>query len=644
MGAVMATFYTGTEGDDVYFIENPVMPGDVYNARGGRDTLVLNTQGSTSDFRAATLRNFEILDFNTTTEGQFRQAVVNGQQAYQFDTLVGGDGIQRLVIIIDSGQTYQIKDYQLVDFKGPAVEGSLDAIILQATGDLDSTLIGRNDLDVLQVIFGGRGNDTLIGSNGSDVLTGGEGVDTIRAGAGDDTIQVTQNQFAPINENQSADFIDGGQGDDRLLIVGEFTVGEVVNVEQVDLIPTQQFPTAGVTFIDDSLTGTLFVDGDFTGSGYVRVNVMSGNLDASGITSSGDVQFYFDGTEANDTITGSMYDDVIKSGGGADTLAGGAGNDSYLLDDSAGTVIIENADEGIDTVRTNTNYMLGANLENLILTETSAATVRGTGNGLDNVIVVDTGIEVTDTRYFLLGRGGNDTLFGGSGRDILNGGIGADYMDGGDNSDRYYVDNEGDFVFDSGNFGVDEVVASINYQAGFGVERVRLVGEAVNGFGNELDNTIRGNALDNVLAGLEGNDTLLGFAGRDDLDGGMGRDLLVGGAGQDFATGGDGADRFIYFDGDFAGLTLRTADRIRDFDQSEGDRIDLRGVDAVAGGEDDAFAFIGSDMFSGTAGELRYETVEGSTMVYGDTDGDGTADFAIRLLGELQLQSGDFLL
>ena len=39
-----------------------------------------------------------------------------------------------------------------------------------------------------------------------------------------------------------------------------------------------------------------------------------------------------------------------NGGTGADTLTGGAGNDTYVVDNT-GDVVIEKANEGIDTVR-----------------------------------------------------------------------------------------------------------------------------------------------------------------------------------------------------------------------------------------------------------------------------------------------------
>ncbi len=44
------------------------------------------------------------------------------------------------------------------------------------------------------------------------------------------------------------------------------------------------------------------------------------------------------------------------------------------------------------------------------------------------------------------------------------------------------------------------------------------------------------------------------------------------------------------------------------------------------------------------AGQLRYAQAGGDTMVYGDTNGDRVADFAIHLEGLVGLAASDFVL
>ena len=115
--------------------------------------------------------------------------------------------------------------------------------------------------------------------------------------------------------------------------------------------------------------------------------------------------------------------------------------------------------------------------------------------------------------------------------------------------------------------------------------------------------------------------------------------------------GGDGADTFLMgandFDGAFAALSANR-DVIQDFDRAQGDVIDLSALDAVVGGTDDAFTFIGTAAFNGVAGELRYELVNPGTApqtrIFGDRDGNGTADMLIVLVGNHVVEATDFLL
>jgi len=104
-----------------------------------------------------------------------------------------------------------------------------------------------------------------------------------------------------------------------------------------------------------------------------------------------------------------------------------------------------------------------------------------------------------------------------------------------------------------------------------------------------------------------------------------------------------GDDTFAFADGDFGGITRATADRITDF--ATGDKLDLSNVDAssqVPG--DQAFTFVGAGQFTHRAGELRYEQINGSTYISGDTNGDGSADFMIKLDGLHNLNAGDLVL
>lgn len=133
------------------------------------------------------------------------------------------------------------------------------------------------------------------------------------------------------------------------------------------------------------------------------------------------------GLGGNDVLSGGDGHDWLDGGIGDDTMQGGMGDDTYVVDNS-GDVVIELANEGIDTVRTSlTSYTLGANVENLTLT--GGGTSLGVGNALNNTLLGDAGTNV------LSGGGGDDVLIGGAGTDVLDGGAGADMLIGGIGSD-----------------------------------------------------------------------------------------------------------------------------------------------------------------------------------------------------------------
>ena len=120
--------------------------------------------------------------------------------------------------------------------------------------------------------------------------------------------------------------------------------------------------------------------------------------------------------------------------------------------------------------------------------------------------------------------------------DKLDGGAGADTMAGGDGDDIYVVDSSVDKVteLDLADSGANNSVqASVNYILAAHVEHLTLIGNALIGFGNDLDNTVTGTGKNNRLLGLAGSDTVSGLDGNDTLDGGAGNDSLLGGIGND---------------------------------------------------------------------------------------------------------------
>lgn len=252
-----------------------------------------------------------------------------------------------------------------------------------------------------------------------------------------------------------------------------------------------------------------------------------------------------------------------------------------------------------------------------------------------------TGTEEPD---ILSGRGGDDHLIGLGGQDFLFGGAGADILEGGESNDSYMLlDDDSDTVIDSGGIDGISTYISLNLERYPEIENVRQVKPYD---GREL----RGNDLDNEIEDSGGNNKLFGGAGWDHLDGGRGNDFLNGGTGQDYLKGGLGSDRFDFVSPEDSPLGEANRDYIQDFTQGE-DTLNFGYMDANAKhASNQAFSFVGDAEFSGTAGELRYEfglfsdRVNKITLISGDTDGDGIADFEVQLWGNIALTASDFIL
>jgi Ca2+-binding RTX toxin-like protein len=302
-----------------------------------------------------------------------------------------------------------------------------------------------------------------------------------------------------------------------------------------------------------------------------------------------DGAFRLIGGGCNDFLIGGAGNDVLNGGIGLNLLAGGEGDDTYVVV-GTGDTIVELADEGFDAVRASVDHVLAENVEGLLLLGTA---VLGVGNAHDNLVI---------------GNGGDNKLRGGDGHDILAGEGGADNLQGNAGNDSLFGGAGADALFASG-----------------GNDRLS---------GNNGGDTLDAGTGDDRLYGGDANDTLLA---------GVGNDILFGGGQRDVLTGGTGRDTFAFADGDSSAL-LAQADRITDFSAAQHDVIHLRQIDAnentVA---DDKFSFIGTGAFSGRVGELRYQVVGGDALLQGDTDGNGIADFFIRVEGVTVLTSGDII-
>lgn len=528
----------GGAGNDVYIVDSL---GDIVTeaSSSGTDevrtalasyTLAVNVEKLTYTGSAAFSGTGNA--FANTIVGGIANDILNGGTGV--DALIGGTGDDTYLVDTAGDTVVELAGEGIDEVQATCASYTLGANVENLTylgaaaftgtgNDLANHMVGRTGADILN---GGAGDDILAGGTGNDTLDGGTGDDTLIGGFGDD-IYLVDASGDIVTEN-------AGEGTDLVRTTfSTYTLGaEVENLTYTgsafftgtgNALANLLTGGAGNDILDggagkDTMIGGLGDDvyvvdlstdivseAANAGTDEVRTNLASYTLgtNVENLTYTGSAAFAGTGNTVANTITGGVGNDTLDGGVGTDTLIGGLGNDIYLVD-ASGDVIVENAGEGIDLVRTTaTSYALGTNVENL--TYVGYSPFVGTGNATDNV------------------------LTGGNGADILDGGAGNDTMIGGAGNDVYIVDTLGDVVTEAANTGTDEIRTGLtNYTLGANIENLTYTGSsAFVGIGNTLNNVLIGGAVNDSLDGGSGNDTLDGGSGNDTLVGGLGSDIYV---------------------------------------------------------------------------------------------------------------------
>lgn len=309
------------------------------------------------------------------------------------------------------------------------------------------------------VVNGTSGPNTLNGTSSSDVINGGADNDQLTGQAGNDRL----------DGGTGADMMNGGTGDDIYVIDNN---GDVVT----------EAANAGNDLVETSVSWSL------------SPNIERATLSGSFI---GDLT----GNELANVLTGNSAANTLDGGVNADTLVGGKGDDHYVVDNIADTLIEQNG-EGHDRVTASVNTVLSQYVEDLTLV---GLALEGIGNASNNTITGN----VLNNR--LEGHEGDDNLVGGGGQDTLI---------GGDGNDRYVIDSSDDLVIDLIGEGHDIIESSVSYQLSTAsnaeVEELILTGDQdLSATGNASNNTLRGNSANNIIDGKSGWDKMYGGLGDD---------------------------------------------------------------------------------------------------------------------------------
>ncbi|MFV0492090.1 MAG: Hint domain-containing protein [Pseudorhodobacter sp.] len=330
-----------------------------------------------------------------------------------------------------------------------------------ATAVGDSDTLGGNGDDFLD---GGAGDDLAFGDVGNDTLTGGAGNDTLNGQAGDDAIQ----------GGAGSDVIDGGAGSDA--IRGDYfgALGHGTGY-LADFVPASYgsasyyyrwqdegatyAPSATYRFSQDAsyLMDLWYVDPD---GSLVHLGLLTGGSTRDLTLPVGAKLIYSDesgqilglvtdlvpldpGNPVATTnfpsehlnITASDYD------GAADSILGGAGNDT-IYGDQGNDTIGAGADDDIVYGGSGNDSIQGG-------TNTTAGDTLSGGDGSDTIYGDNIGDDTSGGGDFILGGAGNDLIHGQAGNDALSGGTDNDTIFGGIGDDNL-TGNSGNDSIDGG--------------------------------------------------------------------------------------------------------------------------------------------------------------------------------------------------
>lgn len=360
---------------------------------------------------------------------------------FSFTYLAGPAGVVSLTY--NSHEIDEVRENFIADNSHPLLAETREFLIqtyiadpgLQVTID-GSVVIGANNrINVGNELVGSELNDLLFGGLPDDRIHGGDGQDVIYGGDGNDTIW----------GETGADFMFGEDGNDTYVVDDSND-----QVSEVAL--------GGIDIVESAVSYTL--------SRNVEHLILVGEKAIDGA-----------GNELDNMLVGNNESNVLDGKSGADDMAGGLGDDTYIVNDVRDRVV-EGLGEGTDTIKSAVDYQLAANVEKLVF----AGGASARGNALSN--------ELTNQSFGAL-------------------------LNGGQGDDTYILEAAGTVVEAEGE-GLDTVKSAVAVTLGHNLENLTLTGDdAIDGTGNSQANIIIGNSANNAIDGSSGHDLLMGGAGND---------------------------------------------------------------------------------------------------------------------------------
>jgi Ca2+-binding RTX toxin-like protein len=443
------TMFGGAGNDKLYGGSgNDVLYGgagdDILNGGTGRDMFIGGSGVDTADY--STAASGVTLAFSATD--------IHGIGGQYVNSAMGGFGGEA------TGDSYAgIEIFVGTNFNDVVGGGAVDmTFTLGAGNDIFDTNAAYT---VVDVVYGGSGNDTMWTGAGDDSLYGGTGDDYLNGEAGADTVYYSDAlSGVTVNLSTTSAQNTGSAGTDTIAGVENLYGSAFADTLTGDSGNNSIWGDGGNDTIiggagADILSGGTGTDTLSYATSTTGVTVNLATNTASGGDAKGDIISGFEnavGGSGNDTLTaaaagsnldGGAGNDILYGGNGNDIISGGSGND--LVYASGGTDTIDGG-TGSDTI----DYSVGT-------TDMTIDLTKGQGYytsypaGADHFSAFENAV----------GGSANDTMIGNSLDNILSGGTGNDTFNGGAGNDTLYGGSGADVFFLQAGFGNDTVVGGI---------------------------------------------------------------------------------------------------------------------------------------------------------------------------------------
>lgn len=465
----------------------------------------------------------------------------------------------------------------------------------------DDVLHGRNE--EMNTIDGAGGNDVIMGWCGADNLIGGDGMDTLHGGNSGDTLMGGMGDDA-LEGGTGDDILSGGAGADK--IFGGTASADAGDNDTADYSKSDAGVTIDLSETSRTMPNPVGEGGHAEGDELHGIESLTGSMFDDMLTGI-DKANTLKGMDGDDMLSGKGGDDDLQGGKGDDTLNGGTGSDKLMGGDGDDTFVYTM----IDDAQPDADNDDAPNAHDS-LDITKYRTIDRNAHATDNS-------ETTVDETTILNPADDGDM-------KVDGGDGMDTVDASRATSDVHVDLNVKVVTQepmaavaasdgpdntagtADDFAARDAVELVDANVYTSIEKV-IGGEGGDTLvGNEkASTTLMGGEGNDTLTGGEKDDMLDGGAGFDSLTGGMGADMLEGGGGNDTLDGGAGADMLMGGSGNDS-------------------LVGGTGADTISGG-------LGSDTLTGNGGADTFVYTGGVVADDGTTTGDTITDFSLSRAG-----------